>query len=237
MSTQHTYRIWLKFVISHDYFEAEQCGVVLEPDQLTRNELQKAGILFKQQSPCSWVLIVENDIRLETDEQLSFQLKAAHPDFYYYTNEAVSDMEDCLISDYQKGGIWKILSLPLSENRVQNTETETISIRLGNQQKRIEFLIFPSQSYLNDPLEIREQRGKVLFNPLEESTLPGTDKKLFRFVSSETLPLKKKSDYQFHLWELRKSGDNLLSRLPDFPLIQSLSPFSPKDTLTSYIYL
>lgn len=237
MSTQNTYRIWLKFVISHDYFEAEQCGVTLQPDHLTRNELQKAGILFKQQTSCSWVLISENDIHLEPENQLTFLLKANQAEFYYYTGAAETTTADCTLTDFQKEGIWKTLRLPLSETRLQNTETEVITIQLGNQQKRIEFLIFPSQSYLTDPLEIREQRGKIVFNPLEESTLPGTDKKLFRFVSSDTIPLKKKSAYQFHLWELRKSGDNLLSRLPDFPLIQSLSPFSPKDTLTSYIYL
>ncbi|MDR0802967.1 hypothetical protein [Fluviicola sp.] len=237
MTSQKTYRIWLKFAISHDYFDAEQCGVILEPDHLTQNLLQKAGILFKQQSPCSWVLIAENEISLELEDSLTFLIKAARAEFYYYTDEVTTTISDCFVADFRKEGIWKILSLPASENRFLNPETEVIDIRLKNQQKHIEFLIFPSQSYLADPLEIREQRGKVLFNPLEESTLPGTDKKLFRIVSSETIPLKKKSAYQFHLWELRKSGDNLLSRLPDFPLIQSLSPFSPKDTLTSYIYL
>lgn len=237
MTTPNTYRIWLKLVVAHDYFDAEQCGVSLEPNHLTRILLQKAGILFKQQTSCSWVLITEKEPSLEPEDKLAFLLKAGQPEFYYYTSEATSNTADCSISDFQREGIWKILDLPLTENRLQNTETEVIDIRLGNQQKRIEFLIFPSQAYLADPLEIREQRGKISFNPLEESTLPGTDKKLFRFVSSETIPLKKKSAYQFHLWELRKSGDNLLSRLPDFPLIQSLSPFSPKDTITSYIYL
>ncbi|MNU51643.1 hypothetical protein D3C71_406370 [compost metagenome] len=237
MTTQNSYRIWLKLVIAHDYFDAEQCGVILEPDRITSYLLQKAGILFKQQTTCSWVLIAENDVNLDPDDKLSFQLKAKHPDFYYYTNQAASNTEDCVIIDYQKEGIWKKIALPVSEDRLNNADTETVEIQLGIPEKQIEFLVFPSPTYPMEPLEIREQRGKVVFKNAEESTIPGTNQKIFRFVSAEALPLKYKSAYQFHLWELRKSGDNLLSRLPDFPLIQSLSPFSPKDTITSYIYL
>lgn len=237
MINQNAYRIWLKFVVSHDYFDTEQCGVVLEPDGITSHLLQKAGVIFKQQTACSWVLIAENEVNLDSEDKLSFQLKANHPDFYYYTNQAASGTEDCSIIDYQKEGIWKKLMLPVTENRLNHTDMETITIQLGIPEKQIEFLVFPSQLYQMEPLEIREQRGKVAFKNREESTIPGTDQKIYRFVSAEALPLKQKSAYQFHLWELRKSGDNLLSRLPDFPLIQSLSPFSPKDTITSYIYL
>lgn len=237
MSTQHTYRIWLKFVITHDYFDTDQCGVILEPNRITSHLLQKAGILFKQQTTRSWVLIAENEVNLDLEDQLSFQLKAKHPDFYYYTNQVSADTVDCVLVDYQKEGTWKKLDLPITENRLNSKEPETIHIQLGIPEKQIEFLVFPSQLYPMEPLEIREQRGKVLFNDREESVIPGTDQKIYRFVSAEALPLKEKSAYQFHLWELRKSGDNLLSRLPDFPLIQSLSPFSPKDTITSYIYL
>ncbi len=237
MTNQNSYRIWLKFVVSHDYFDTEQCGVILEPDGMTNHLLQKAGIIFKQQTTCSWVLIAENEVNLDPEDKLSFQLKASHPDFYYYTNQAASGTADCSIIDYQKEGIWKKIALPVSESRLNSTDMETITIQLGIPEKQIEFLVFPSQLYQMEPLEIREQRGKVAFKNREESTIPGTDQKIYRFVSAEALPLKQKSAYQFHLWELRKSGDNLLSRLPDFPLIQSLSPFSPKDTITSYIYL
>ncbi|MNY28539.1 hypothetical protein D3C86_1625210 [compost metagenome] len=103
--------------------------------------------------------------------------------------------------------------------------------------KHVEFLVFPSESYMTNPLEVREQRGKVAFDKVETVNLPGTEKTLYRFVTSKTIALKQKSDYQFHLWELKKSGENLLSKLPDFPLVAAVSPFSPKDTITSYIYL
>ena len=237
MTNQPSYRIWLKFVIAHDYFDTDQCGVILEPDRVTSYLLQKAGVLFKQQTTCSWVLIAEDEVNLDPEDKLSFQLKAKHPDFYYYTNQVSSDAADCFIVDYQKEGTWKKIDVPVMESRLNNAETETIHIQLGIPEKQIEFLVFPSQLYPMEPLEVREQRGKVAFKDIEESTIPGTNQKIFRFVSAEALPLKEKSAYQFHLWELRKSGDNLLSRLPDFPLIQSLSPFSPKDTITSYIYL
>lgn len=237
MIQQNSYRIWLKLVIIHEYFDAQQCGLVLEPNSITKQLLQKAGILFKQQNSCTWILISEEEIQLESEINLCFQLKTKQADFYYYTDQSTADNSGWSLTDYNKDGIWKLLNIPVTDERLRAANPEMIEIPLSSPLKHIEFLVFPSQSYAMDPLEIREQRGKVSFEQREELTLPGTEKVLYRFVSSETLSLKHRSDYQFHLWELRKSGENLLSRLPDFPLVQSLSPFSPKDTITSYIYL
>lgn len=237
MNQQGSYRIWLKLVINHDYFDAQQCGLILEPNSITNRLLQKAGIVFKQQNSCTWILAAQNEINLDSEINLCFQLKTKQADFYYYTDQTTSDADTWSLEEYNKSGIWKLLNIALTEKRLAATESETIEIKLNSPLKHIEFLVFPSQTYSMDPLEIREQRGKVSFDNREELTLPGTEKTLYRFVSSETLPLKQRSAYQFHLWELRNSGENLLSRLPDFPLVQSLSPFSPKDTITSYIYL
>jgi hypothetical protein len=237
MINQNSYRIWLKLVITHEYFDVQQCGLTLEPNSITQGIFQKAGVIFKQQNACTWVLIAEDQPNLEYEINLCFQLKIHQSDFYYYTNQASSTTSDCEIKDYNKDGIWKLVNIPVTEERLKATDSQSIELQFSNEAKHIEFLVFPSKSYPMDPLEVREQRGKVLFNAIEKLTLPGTEKALYRFVSSKTVPLKQKSPYQFHLWELRKSGENLLSRLPDFPLVQSLSPFSPKDTITSYIYL
>lgn len=237
MNQQGSYRIWLKLVINHSYFDAQQCGLILEPNSITNRLLQKAGIVFKQQNSCTWILAAPNEINLDSEINLCFQLKTKQADFYYYTDQTTTDAENWSLVEYNKSGIWKLLNIALTEERLAATDSETIEIKLNSPFKHIEFLVFPSQTYSMDPLEIREQRGKVSFDNREELILPGTEKTLYRFVSSETLPLKQQSAYQFHLWELRNSGENLLSRLPDFPLVQSLSPFSPKDTITSYIYL
>jgi hypothetical protein len=237
MSRQTTYRIWLKLVILHEYFEAEQCGLTLEPDGATKNLLQKNSMLFKQHNSRTWFIIGEENILPEEACQLNFHLKTSQSEFYYYTGESDSSGADWSFTDYNREGIWKILAIPVTEERLKASEPETIEIRLKSQLKHLEFLVFPPQSYSMGPLEIREQREKVLFKEAEEVNLPGTEKKLYRFVSTQTLPLKQKSGYEFHLWELRKSGENLLSKLPDFPRVNVLSPFSPKDTITSYIYL
>ncbi|WP_341902320.1 hypothetical protein [Fluviicola taffensis] len=237
MNRQGAYRIWLKLVIKHAYFDTQQCGLILEPDSITNRLLQKAGILLKQQNSCTWILVAEDEIKLDTEINLCFQLKTKQADFYYYTDQSTVDDKSWSLSDYNKSGIWKLLMIPVTDKRIGATDPETIEIQLNSALKHIEFLVFPNQSYPMEPLEVREHRGKVLFDKREELPLPGTEKTVFRFVSSETLPLKQQSAYQFHLWELRNSGENLLSRLPDFPLVQSLSPFSPKDTITSYIYL
>ncbi len=237
MNHQGTYRIWLKLVIKHQYFDAEQCGLTLEPNSITNRLLQKAGILLKQQNSCTWILVAEDEINLDSEINLCFHLKTKQPDFYYYTDQSTSDDDAWSLVDYNREGIWKLLNIPVTDKQLAAKDPEIIEIQLNSPLKHIEFLVFPNQSYSMEPLEIREQRGKVLFDKREEITLPGTEKTVFRFVSSETISLKLKSAYQFHLWELRKSGDNLLSRLPDFPLVQSLSPFSPKDTITSFIYL
>lgn len=237
MSWQTTYRIWLKLVVLHEYFDADQCGLKLEPDTETNMNLQKAGLIFKQQDAKTWFLVGEDQILLEEETLLNFYFKTTQSEFYYYTDQTAASGADWSLLDYNKNGIWKILTIPVNASRLHDSETETIEIRLKSQLKHVEFLVFPSQNYSMGPLEIREQREKVLFKEAEELKLPGTERILYRFVSSETLPLKQKSEYQFHLWELRKSGENLLSRLPDFPRVNVLSPFSPKDTITSYIYL
>lgn len=237
MSWQSTYRIWLKIVVLHEYFDAEQCGLSLEPDNNTRLTLQKAGLIFKQHDARTWFVIGEDQISLDEESELNFHFKTRQNEFYYYTDQTADSGADWLLTNYNKNGIWKILTVPVNDQRLNASETETIEIQLKSQLKHVEFLVFPSQSYSMGPLEIREQREKVVFKDAEELKLPGTERKLYRFVSSETLLLKQKSEYQFHLWELRKSGENLLSRLPDFPQVNVLSPFSPKDTITSYIYL
>lgn len=237
MSWQGTYRIWLKLVILHEYFDAEQCGLSLEPDNQTKRDLQKAGLIFRQHDARTWFVIGEEQILLEAESNLNFYFRTKQSEFYYYTDQTPASGTDWSLIDYNKNGIWKILSIPVTDQRIQASETETIEIQLKSQLKHVEFLVFPSSNYSMGPLEIREQREKVIFKEPEELKLPGTEKLLYRFVSSETLPLKQKSEYQFHLWELRKSGENLLSRLPDFPRVNVLSPFSPKDTITSYIYL
>lgn len=237
MSWQGTYRIWLKLVVFHEYFDKEQCGLILEPDTATKTVLNKAGLIFKQHDQRTWFVIGEDQILLDEETHLNFYFKTTQKEFYYYTDQDAISQAGWSLNNYNKNGIWKTLTIPVSEARLKTPETETIEIQLKSQLKHVEFLVFPSQSYSMGPLEIREQREKVLFKDAEELKLPGTEKILFRFVSSETLPLKQKSEYQFHLWELRKSGENLLSRLPDFPRVNVLSPFSPKDTITSYIYL
>ncbi len=237
MSWQGTYRIWLKLVVLHEYFDAGQCGLTLEPDAPTKKNLQRAGLIFKQHDSRTWFLVGEDQILLDEETDLNFYFKTTQSEFYYYTDQTAASGADWSLINYNKKGIWKILTIPVNETRLQATETETIEIRLKSQLKHVEFLVFPSSGYSMGPLEIREQREKVVFKDAEELKLPGTERMLYRFVSSETLTLKQKSEYQFHLWELRKSGKNLLSRLPDFPQVNVLSPFSPKDTITSYIYL
>lgn len=237
MTRQHSYRIWLKLVILHEYFDAQQCGLILEPNGPTKRILQKAGMIFKQHNSCTWFLIAQQEVQLENGTNLCFDLKTKQTDFYYYTDQATTDSSSWSLTDYNKEGIWKILNIPVTDERIHAVDPEIIEVPLKSPLKHIEFLVFPPRTYSMEALEVREQRGKISFNSREELTLPGTDKVLYRFVSSKTLSLKNKSDYQFHLWELRKSGENLLRRLPDFPLVQVLSPFSPKDTITSYIYL
>lgn len=237
MIRQQSYRIWLKLVVLHEYFDSQQCGLDLESNPATGRLLQKAGILFKQHNACTWILVAEDEIRLEPEDELCFHLKVKQPDFYYYTDQKASAGSGCSFSDYNRENTWKVLHIPLPNQRLGAKEPETIELSLKSIKKHVEFLVFPSESYTTDPLEIREQRGKLAFDKSETLNLPGTDKSLYRFVTSKTVPLKQKSEYQFHLWELKKSGENLLRRLPDFPLVAASSPFSPKDTITSYIYL
>lgn len=237
MIRQQAYRIWLKLVVLHEYFDSQQCGLDLEPNAETNRMLQKAGILFKQQNSCSWILVAEDEINLEPDSELCFRLKVKQPDFYYYTDQKTRAGAGCSLTDYNREGTWKVLHVPVTEQRLSAKEPETIELSLKSKVKHVEFLVFPSGSYTADPLEIREQRGKIAFSKPESVNLPGTEKALYRFVTTKTVPLKQKTDYQFHLWELKKSGENLLSKLPDFPLVAAVSPFSPTDTITSYIYL
>lgn len=236
MKPDTTYRIWLKLLIRDAFFSGDRCGVNLLPDTATHQLLNKEGILFKQLSENSWGLITGStplDIDAET---LRFQVKNQHHEFYFYAEALQSANPQCQVEDYGKNGIWKTLVIKLTPE-IQNSTSETLVFDLTNQTKYLEYILVTNAETYSNPLQVKEERELVNFRSEERTQLPGTEKKVIRFVSTEPFPLKLSDPFRFHLWELRKSGENLLCELPGTPLVDKLSPFSPKDTITNYYYL
>lgn len=233
-SRSETYSIRMKLEFSHAYLPSGECGVTVEPDSTTANTIRKSRAFFKQQNACSWLLLAADDFSLEPGEQLVFRLKPKSPDFFYYTSDLFTENEGCTIEDGETGS-WKILRVLIDETKLETPET--ISVAMSSPSRYFEFLVFPSEKGIQNALEVREENDGVKFSRPKEMAFPGTETYLWRFVTAEPLPLTRKSPYKFHLWEKRKSGDNQLARLTDVPPLKSFSPFSPKDTITSFFYL
>jgi hypothetical protein len=234
MKAPEKYSIWIKLTFAHAYFGKAACGIIPEPDAATAAMLRKAGIVFKQLDALSWLLIAPEKMLLGPGDELVFRLKAQSPDFFYYTGEAYVESDGCSIEEGSMGS-WKTLKIVLNEETIASGET--IAVAMSSLSRYFEYLVFPPEKNPPAKLEVREEKGAVKFKKAEELAFPGTEKYLLRFVSSEPLPLERKAPYRFHLWEVRKGGDNQLARLLDAPPVKASSPFSPKDTITSYFYL
>lgn len=234
MSWTATYEVWLTFTAEHPYFSGGRCGFELEPDPATAQLLHKAGVLFRKQTPSSWVLIrPEGDPIIEAGISMVFLLRNTSPGFYFVTSDQLTVTGDCTCETENRNGTWKRLIVPATESRLQTKET--ISLTLESRSRFLEFIVVPRRRREEVALELREDRNRIRFQPAVQVDFPSEERPVYRFVTTEPVVLEEGSPYRVQLWEMRKSGENPLGMVP-LPKASSVSLFSRHDTITSYFY-
>lgn len=58
----------------------------------------------------------------------------------------------------------------------------------------------------------------------------------YQFRTAEPVALNVNNSYRIKLWEIRKTGNRLLTDTLSFPRYDEISPINPEDTITTYFY-
>lgn len=233
MSWTATYTVWLTVAVKHPYYAGGRCGLELEPDPETASILSKSGVLFRKQTPSEWILIRPEGATIEAGISLVFLLRNTSPGFYFFTGDKATVSGNCACETVGKNGTWKQLTIPVTEQRLE--APEKLTIELETRAKFLEFIVVPRRRKEEPVLELREDRNRILFQPVKQVEFPSEERPVYRFVTTEPIALEEAQPYRIQLWEKRKSGENPLGMIP-LPKVSSISLFSKQDTITSYFY-
>ncbi|MCD8031802.1 MAG: hypothetical protein LUF85_13525 [Bacteroides sp.] len=228
-SSSHHIRMVLE--ITHDYYRGDSVPVELIPDLFTQRRMTREGMLLKKQKGNRWLLLQSGEPPAEPEEgNFVFDLCVNSPSFHYVTMEKQSG-KDYTYGATSRPGSWKtlIFSLP------QTGEVKEVNVHLCGRSKFLEFLCIPRYTAPACLLRLAE-RTQLLACSGPESRMLFGHIPAFRFVTSQQVLLRSRYTLCFSLWEVRKAGERLLTRELPLPAADSISPVSPKDTITTYFY-
>lgn len=230
------YEIWCTFEIRHEFYTDDRVPLVLLPDQQTRLLLAKYNIILRQQMKNQWVMLKPKDESLFSNKEdlvLRFELQVTSEAFYYSTREYEPKANDIFrVGDTSKPGIWRTLEMPFRENT--DEEHKHIVLALQSKQMYFEFLFIPKYTAAKD-IRLREEKGLLQFGEPKEQIL-FDETMVYQFVSTEPVSLRKNYKYKVQLWEVRNSGERLLSGCIPCPDPGNQSVLRPQDTITTYFY-
>lgn len=226
------YTICVSIEIFHEYYNNSFTPIDLIPGEQTRMYIRRNNLILKKISANRWFLLKMNSEVLEYVDRLVFELHALSDELYYVSDEQLEG-ENFDIKPSVKPGIWKYIEIN-TENLMEK-ESVHIRIDLKSKMKYLEFLFIPK--YHSETINLRlleEKRRLENVGPEDHYILDNVLVK--RFVSKETILLKEKPDYNFALWEVRDSGERMLTNRIPLPRPDNISLISPKDTITTYFY-
>lgn len=238
MDSTATYSVWITIKITHDYFVKERNCITIVPTRETHKALTRAGILVKQSDSCTWLLLKEEGLSEIIEEDLvgvmDFCLMNTEAGFYYYTDNNVAEGKPVWqLATVGKNGIWKTLTVNVDKELLKQKAT-TIDIAIGSPEKFLEFLVI-ARSGNRPALELREDNGKLVFNQ-SDVDFPGEPLPVYRFITDKPVALKEVYNYSIQLWELKESGESLLSNNIPFPKTAAASMINSQNTISSYFY-
>ncbi|MHA3787036.1 hypothetical protein ACX0HA_02405 [Flavobacterium hauense] len=238
MDTIATYTAWITIKITHDYFIKDRNCITIVPTRETHKALTRAGIIIKQTDSCTWLLLKEESLNEIIEEDLigamDFCLMNTDAGFYYYTDNNVAEGKPVWeLAAVGKNGIWKTLTVNIDRTLLQQKET-TVNIVISSPKKFMEFLII-AKSGNRPPLTMREDNGKLVFKH-SDVDFPGEPQPVYRFVTDKPVALKEVYNYSIQLWEIKESGESLLSNNIPFPKTTAASMINSQNTISSYFY-
>lgn len=226
------YEIWFTIRVSHEYYENENCPILIEPSGETRDFLQRNKIIYKKRARNQWVLLAQfENFSPEINNALFFEIIPKDNMFYYVTEQSSKKNNDnYTLESNPNAGKWMNLLI-----YVDNIKEE-VDIKFNSKSKYWEFVIIPRHISNTSTLKIEEKRKTIKFGNIEETQFPGVEK-AFRVSTKEKNKLNNKSNYVIRLYEVRENGERLLSRYIPLPHPDSFSITQPNDTITTYFYI
>ncbi len=231
MERGSSHHIRMVLQITHDYYRSDSVPVELIPDLCTQRRMSREGMLLKKQKGNRWLLLQGGAPPGEPEgEQFVFDLCVTSPVFHYVTMEKQSG-KDYTYGAASRPGNWKslILTLPYTG------EVKEVNVYLCGRSKFLEFLCIPRYTAPGCLLRLAERTQSLVCSGPEPWMLFGHTP-AFRFVTSQQVLLRSRYPLCFSLWEVLQAGERLLTRELPLPAADSISPVSPKDTITTYFY-
>lgn len=235
MSRTESYKVCMQIEVSHDFYTQNPVPLHLVPAQSTSKQLENARIIFKCLSAGRWVLLRPAGKYRDMDKMdLHFEARVMSSRFYYVTG-SINQVEDALYTFSEPGipGIWKLLKL--HPEAIRTEDFSHIKWHIPGVEKFVEYICIPRYNTGDIHLKLTEDKGRLQFKEPEKTVLPDGSRGV-RFISKEKILLRKDNTYKMKLWEIRNSGERLLSEVLPFPDPESMSFIRPGDTITSYYY-
>lgn len=242
MAQNNSYGIWMTIAISHSYFDAGRCNLVLEPTPEAGLILQRSGILFRKQDAHTWILLQpvgeeaqrRTGLFFEEGQILLFDIKPLSTDFYFYTQSEVKTTGDCSCTHLGRNGVFTQLAIPVSKDLV--SKRQQVDIAFEGKRKFWEFILIPKFNVHLTNIQLNENKNGLAFTCMEKVNLPGEPQPAWRFVSEQELQLKEKYHFQICLWDVQDTGRRLLCSHIPYPQPGSISIYSPENMITNYFY-
>ncbi|WP_165021218.1 hypothetical protein [Dysgonomonas sp. ZJ279] len=232
MNSIERYYIWFTIHITHEYYDNENCPIVLAPSRETILFFRRNRIIYKMTEQNKWILLAQSeDFIMDTTDTLCFEMIPQDNIFYYVTElPQQAGTENYILEKNSVVGKWMNVLIP------SGSINEEIDIKLESKLKYWEFIIIPRYTANNANLRIEEKRDRIKFGDIEETQFPRVGK-AFRVSTVEKNKAKETQDYVIRLYEIRSNGERLLSGNIPRPRPDEPSITQPRDTVTTYFYI
>jgi len=235
MSYKEQYEVWFDLKITHDYYSNSHVPLTFTPTDETRILLLKNRLFLKNIASNHWVILrITGEVTETENKELAFEIRSTDNDFYYVTGkEEQKDELPYTLEDPQYPGIWKIMKIK-PEKGETGMANQILHI-IPSVEKYFEFICIPKFHSGDISLRMTEDKNRFQIEEPEIISMPDKTNAI-RFVSKDKIPLKKIYKYKVRLWEIRESGERLISDSIPCPSPSNISVFHSNDTITSYYY-
>lgn len=237
MGRSECYKKWVTITILHEYYVRTSCPVNLEPLEEIKSIFKKHNILLIQQKVTQWCLFFENKLDLNdlllNKYKFIFGLYPQSEKFHYLSLKSTSINDAFSLHDAPMSNAWRNVELNLQY--IISNNLQKIDIQIASPEKYYEYICIPKYYNSDVKLKLKEEQNRIEFN--EEKFQPITDiQDAIRFVSKEKIKLSDGNNLKMQLWEVRNSGERLISNFIPNPQPDELSLSNPQDTITTYFY-
>lgn len=237
MGKSEKYKPWLTLTTLHEYYVRASCPVSIEPSPETDLIFRKHNMLFIKQQGAQWKLYVENEFDpndlLINEYKLIFALYPQSEKFYYLSENPTAENDAFTLHEAPLSKAWKNVELNL--RHIINSDLQKIDIVITSPERYLEYICIPKYHSVNTKLRLTEERNRMTFHEEEFQPIAAIET-AFRFVSTEKIKLSEDYNLKMQLWEIRESGERLISHSIPNPQPNELSLTNPKDTITTYFY-